>query len=352
MDSQGEMTPRYGPFPCYAWLMDAVASFPRPVSTMGIEPARLQFIEREFHDVLEKGADPSLVREIHNALFVEGKSVAVLRHQLWARRRAARVVAVTSGKGGVGKTTVAVNLAVSLAERGLRVLLFDADLGMANVHVFAGVTPRGTLLDVVEGRATLAQIVSTGPAGVRVVCGASGVTRLADLNLRVVEFLGDELARLAKAFDLVVIDTGAGISSQVLRFLTMATEIVVVATPNLASTLDAYGLIKVVREARLPARIHVLVNQSDDDAQAKSVFERLHCCAERHLQFSPSNLDALRRDPGIEAANQSRQPLVLGTPQSENARRFATIAERLAELKPSPQAPLVSAHAVPPPAAL
>lgn len=332
-------------------VMDVFNSFPNPGSTMGIEPARLQFIEREFRDVFDQGADASLLREIHDALFVEGKSIAVLRNQLWTRRRALRVVAVTSGKGGVGKTTVAVNLAVALAERGLRVLLFDADLGMANVHIFAGVTPRGTLLDVVEGRATLAQILSNGPAGVRVVCGASGVARLADLNQRVVEFLGGELARLAGAFDLLMIDTGAGISSQVMRFLAMANEIVVVATPNLAATLDAYGLIKVVREARLPARIHVLVNQSEDDAQAESVFERIHRCAERFLQFSPLNLDGLRRDPAIEAANQSRQPLVLATPQNENARRFATIAERLAELEPLSQAPPVPSDAVPHPAA-
>ena len=326
-------------------------SFRNIDSAIGIEPARLQFIEREFHDVLKQSADSSLLREIHDALFVEGKSIPVLRNQLWARRRALRVVAVTSGKGGVGKTTVAVNLGVAFAKRGLRVLVFDADLGMANVHIFAGVTPRGTLLDVVEGRATLAEIVSDGPAGVRVVCGASGVTRLADLNLRVIEFLGGELMRLADAFDLLVIDTGAGISSQVMRFLTMANEIIVVVTPNLAATLDAYGLIKVVREARLPARIHVLVNQSEDDAQAESVFARLHRCAEQYLQFSPSHLEALRRDLAIEAANQSRQPLVLGTPQNENARRFATIAARLAELQPLSQAPPIPSRASPHPAA-
>jgi flagellar biosynthesis protein FlhG len=326
--------------------MDVFNSSPVPGSSMGIEPARLQFIEREFRDVFDKSADASLLRQIHDALFVEGKPIAVVRNQLWGRQRALRVIAVTSGKGGVGKTTVAVNLAVALAERGLRVLLFDADLGMANVHVFAGVTPRGTLLDVVEGRATIAQILSNGPAGVRVVCGASGVAGLADLNLRVIEFLGGELARFADAFDLLLIDTGAGISSQVMRFLAMANEIVVVATPNLASTLDAYGLIKVVREARLPARVHVLVNQSEDDAQAESVFERLRGCAERFLQFSPMKLEALRRDPAIEAANQSRQPLVLAKPRNKNARRFATIAEQLAELEPLSQATAVPSDAV------
>lgn len=309
-----------------------------------IEPARLQFIEREFRDVLGSPGEARLIQEIHHALFSEGKSPAVVRNELRRRQRVLRVIAVTSGKGGVGKTTVSVNLAVALAGRGRRVLLFDADLGMANVHIFAGVTPRGTLLDVVEGRSTLAQVLTGGPAGVQIVCGASGVAGLADLDGRVIERLGRELARLADDFDVLLIDTGAGISAQVMQFLTLAHEMIVVATPNLAATLDAYGVIKVAREARLPAQISILVNQTDDETEAGAIFARLSGCAHRFLHFLPASLGSLRRDPAVEAANQSRQPLVLAQPGSENARRFEAMAGQLLE-EPAENTALPSSRA-------
>ena len=312
------------------------ANAPRPE----IEPAHRQFIEREFAEVLRDDHDGRRIREIHHALFTEGKSLAVVRNRFNRRHHALRVIAVTSGKGGVGKTTVSVNLATALAGRGRRVLLFDADLGMANVHIFAGVTPRGTLLDVVEGRSTLAQVLTPGPAGIQIVCGASGVAGLADLDPRVITHLGRELARLADGFDVLLIDTGAGISAQVMQFLTLAHEMIVVATPNLAATLDAYGVIKVAREARLPAQISILVNQTDDEAEAAAIFARLSGCAHRFLDFLPASLGSLRRDPAVEAANQSRQPLVLAQPASENARRFTDMAARL--LDESPAAPAAS----------
>lgn len=309
-----------------------------------IEPARLQFIEREFHDLLGENADPAVVRQIHDALFIQGKSIAVLRNQLGRRRHEMRVIAVTSGKGGVGKTTVSVNLAVALAGCGLRVLLFDADLGMANVHIFAGVTPRATILDLVEGRAALAQILTTGPAGIQIICGASGIAGLADLDLRIIEFLSRELVRLAGNFDILLIDTGAGISGQVMRFLATAHDIIVVATPNLASTLDAYGVMKVSREQRLPGRIHLLINQTNDEAQADAVFERLSGCASRFLEFMPASLGSLRRDAAIEASNQSRRPLVLAKPKNKNTARFTAMAERFVEVEFSSNPPNVSIH--------
>ena len=250
-----------------------------------IEPSRLQFIAREFREFLE--GDPtdsgdsfdegafSLLQQIHERLFQRGESPDSIRQALRGQMRKLQVVAVTSGKGGVGKTTVSVNLAVALAQYGRRVLLVDADLGMANVHVFAGIQPRATLLDLLDGNLSLAEVVSPGPGGIHVVCGPSGISRAADLDPRRIEMLGREFVRWGSSYDVLVLDTGAGISAQVLQFLAMAEEIVVVATPNLASTLDAYGMVKVIHERRLAGRIRVLVDQAESDAQAEAVLARI-----------------------------------------------------------------------------
>ena len=278
----------------------------------------------------------AILRRIHQQFFIDGKPIPAIRRELGDSRRTLHVIAVTSGKGGVGKTTVSINLAIALAKRGLRTLLFDADLGMANVHVYAGVTPRMTLLDVVEGRASLAQVLTNGPGDIQVICGASGVSRLADLDLRAIEFLGRELRRLATTIDVLVLDTGAGISSQVMQFLALADETVVVATPNLAATLDAYGVIKAAREARLESRMHVLVNQAADGAEADSVLSRISGCAQRFLQFTPGSLGSLRRDEAFEIANHNRRPLMIAHPESENARRIIAMASRLAPAAPEP----------------
>jgi flagellar biosynthesis protein FlhG len=188
---------------------------------------------------------------------------------------------------------------------------------------------------VVQGRATLSQIVTPGPAGVQVVCGASGVAQLADLASGSIEALCRDLAGLARAYDVLVLDTGAGISAQVLKFLAMAGEIVVVTTPNLAAVLDAYGVIKAAREARLTGRIGLLVNQAGAPAEVETVYRRIRGCAERFLQFAPALLGSLARDTAFEASNQSRLPLALSAPENPNAARLSEIAHHLIDRPPT-----------------
>lgn len=302
-----------------------------------IEPARLQFIQQAFPEVASGQRDPGdVVQWIHDRLFVEGWSIGAVRAELNRAVSPLRTIAVTSGKGGVGKTTVAVNLAASIARQGRRVLLFDADLGMANVHIFAGINPTLTLLDVVDARASLDQVLQAGPAGMQVICGASGIARLADLNPAVLEALGRELLRVASDFDVLVIDTGAGISSMVTHFLALVQETVVVAAPSLAATLDAYGVVKAVHENRLRTRLHVLINQAEDEPQAARVLERITGCASRFLQRSLGTIGSLPRDPAFEQANHSRRPLVLTQPDSPSAQRLAEIAAFLVPPEPVP----------------
>ena len=308
----------------------------RAAHLIGIEPSRLQFIAGEFGEFLVGAAtntfdqrEFSFLQDVHERIFHHGESPESIRQTLRSQERRLLVVAVTSGKGGVGKTTVSVNLSVAFSQHGLRVLLLDGDLGMANVHVFAGIQPRSTLLDFFDGGRALSEVVSPGPAGIDVICGPSGVTRIADLDPRRIELLGRELTQCNDRYDILVIDTGAGISAQVMQFLAMSETIVVVATPNLASTLDAYGVVKVMHERRLPGRIHILVNQADNAAQAETVLGRIASCARQFLQFSPASLGFLPRDPIFEAANQSRRPLVLAAPEHENSIRFLAIARQI-----------------------
>jgi len=300
----------------------------------GLQPSRVQFIRKLFPEL--SGLGPTgracdWLCWVHDRLFLDGWQISAVRAELARAQRSVRVLAVTSGKGGVGKTTIVVNLAVAFAQRGRRVLLFDADLGMANSHVFAGVNPKATILDVIDGRVPLENILQPGPAGVQIICGVSGVGRLADLGDRVLEVLGHELLRVAGNFDVLLIDTGAGVGPTVMHFVALAGDVIVVATPNLAATLDAYGVIKVTQELRLKTRLHVLVNEADDQAQATSVLGRITGCANRFLQMAPGELGFLYRDPAFETANQHRRPLILTDPGSTHALRFAEIAARLEE---------------------
>jgi flagellar biosynthesis protein FlhG len=301
-----------------------------------IEPARIQFIEQTFRDLLGPRFDSTidrgrlqLIRWVHQRLFLEGAPLETVRLELNRRLRTTQLLAVTSGKGGVGKTTVSVNLAVACARQGKRVLLFDADLGMANVHVFAGVNPRHTILDVIDGRTSLDEIRVPGPAGVELICGASGIGRLSDLNPTALEQLGTELLRVAAGFDVLIMDTGAGIAASVTQFLRLAHEAIVVTTPNIAATLDAYGVIKLAHESQIPARLHLLVNQAADEAEAERVSTRIGDCAERFLQCSIGNLGFLVRDAEVERANQTRLPLTLTQPSHLNAVRLFAIATAL-----------------------
>ena len=309
---------------------------PRPV----IEPAQMQFIEANFNDFL--GSRPTdtesmktwrqnLAFWIHERIFEFRDPVATVRAELNSAIQRTRTIAVTSGKGGVGKTTFAVNLAVACAHLNRRVLLFDADFGTANVHVYAGVNPEVTLLDVIDGRAPVKNVILPGPGGIHLVCGASGNSRMADLTLSTLEALGRELLNLALDFDVLIIDTGAGISSAVTHFLGLAQDTIVVATPGLASILDAYGVIKLSHENRLPTRVHLLVNQAETPEQADTVRDRIAGCADRFLASSLHTYGYLDRDALLEQSTQMRRPLMVGHPGSANAMRIQSIAGQLME---------------------
>ncbi|HHZ89382.1 TPA: MinD/ParA family protein, partial [Candidatus Poribacteria bacterium] len=186
-----------------------------------------------------------------------------------------RTIAVTGGKGGVGKTNVATNLAIAMAQLGKRVGILDADLGLANVDVMLHVNPRYTLKHVVTGEKKIEDIIVKGPLGISVIAGSSGIKTMADLPVQIHKKLIGELHRLNNLIDILIIDTPAGIGNNVLSFVLAADEILAVTIPDPMAYTDAYALIKVISRWRQDAQINLLINMVRTAAQAREVAEIL-----------------------------------------------------------------------------
>jgi flagellar biosynthesis protein FlhG len=241
-------------------------------------------------------------------------------------RSSCRVVAITGGKGGVGKTNVAVNLSLALAEAGARVLLFDADLGLANVDVVLGITPPLTLDNVMRREAELEQIVYTGPFGLHFLPGGTGFAALANAGtLEIVRLLG-QLRALERDHDLILLDTAAGIADNVLRFVQAADDVVVVSTPEPTALLDAFGLLKALAAERQRARYQLLVNMVSQASEVGQTHRSLAAAAQRFAGLSLGLLGALPRDPAVELAVRRRVPVLLGAPDSPAAQQLRMIA--------------------------
>ena len=243
------------------------------------------------------------------------------------------VVAVTSGKGGVGKTSLAVNLGVMLASRGLRTVLLDADLGLANAQLFLGVRCRYSLADLVRGRAGLEEILVRGAGGLGLIPGGSGLTELADLSDSQAQRLLDVVTRLRRTADVLLLDTSPGVSRTVLRFLEAAHQVLVVATPNLASMLDAYGLLRAAAEQRVAARLDVVVNRVRSPAQAQAVHGKLCRAAGPLLASKPRLLGYVFEDSAVEEAIQAQTPLARLRPEAPAVLCLEELVRRLAGMR-------------------
>jgi flagellar biosynthesis protein FlhG len=244
---------------------------------------------------------------------------------------APRVISVTSGKGGVGKTNVVANLAVALARLGQRVLVLDADLGLANLDVLLGLSPRWNIRHVLTGEKRLDEVIVDGPGGIKVLPASSGVQELTQLGEEQKLLLLSELDGLEPDCDLLLIDTGAGISPNVTYFNLAALERIVVVTPEPTSITDAYALIKVMATRHATRSFKLLVNQVKGEAEARGVFAKLVRVVDRFIgQVSLECLGWVPTDGCLPKAVQRQQAVVELYPECPASRGFGRVAEAIA----------------------
>jgi flagellar biosynthesis protein FlhG len=253
----------------------------------------------------------------------------------WSRPQL-RSLVITSGKGGVGKSTLAANLAVALGQAGARVLLVDADFSQANLDLLLGVHPRWDLQHVLSGEKSLEEIVVSGPPGVRLVPAASGVPELADLDDYRLEVLWRGMSQLEHDADVVLIDTASGVSRPVTWLCHAAREVLVVTTPEMPAFSDAYGLIKLLQQQGLTRPPHLVVNHADGPEEAEETAQRIRLVARRFLQLELDPWGSVPYDPAVPRAVRQQEPVLTAFPQSPAAHAIRALARHLWDVVPPP----------------
>lgn len=245
----------------------------------------------------------------------------------------ARVIAVTSGKGGVGKTSLSVNLAIMMSRMGKRVVVFDADFGLANVEVMLGIRPRFNLLDVIHNEKRIEEIITEGPNKIGFISGGSGVSELATLDNDSIKSLVSELTKLDSMYDIVIIDTGAGITDSVMEFVMVSPEVLLVVTQEPTSITDAYSLLKVLRRKEkfnpLYKTIHVVANRVDDDEEGLEIFNKMNTVSSKFLNTKLQYLGSVIQDRNASMAIIEQKPIVMAYPQSQAAKDITQVAYKL-----------------------
>lgn len=300
----------------------------------GLEESLLRFYESEYPDELPR-------KILHGDTFtfeadaVESFKLIHKRHSSLqdftlenASERYGRVIAVTSGKGGVGKTNIALNLAIALQKLGKMCIVLDADMGMANVHLLAGITPQYDLLDFISSKAGVSDLILEGPEGIGIIPGGAGIAALADCSRYERQKVIMALQQIERAADIIIIDTGAGISSNVRDFLTAADEILFVLTPEITSLADAYGLLKVLHQNNhiTEKPLYSVVNMTETLKEAADVASRFSTCAQRFLGRSVKSLGYIMKDSAVRAATVRRIPYSVFSPQSRVSKNTSNLA--------------------------
>ena len=245
----------------------------------------------------------------------------------------ARIIAVTSGKGGVGKSSFSINIAIQLAHMGKKVIVLDADFGLANIEVMLGIIPKANLSDLMFKGKELKDIILDGPDGVRFISGGSGVSKLSDLNTDQIKSVLNKMSQLEELADVIIIDTGAGMASSVMEFLVASPEIVIVTTPEPTSITDSYALLKglTMYDGFNPqkTRIRIVTNKVTSPNEGRLLFEKLSMVLKQFLNLDVEFLGIVMSDATISKAVMKQTPVSIMYPDSESSHNFYNIAKTL-----------------------
>ena len=241
---------------------------------------------------------------------------------------ATRTIVISSGKGGVGKTSLSVSLAIALAEAGKSVTLVDADLGLANINVILGIIPKYNLYHVIKGKKKLKDIIIEVPEGIKIIAGASGFHQLANLEPKQREEFIGSIAELAND-DYLIVDTGAGISQNVLSFVMAADEVIVVTTPEPTAITDAYGIMKAIASQSTEKHIKLIVNRAQSVAEGKRVAQRVINIAGQFLNIKVEDLGFVYEDICVPKSVRNQKPFYVSYPKSRASGCVKVIADRL-----------------------
>lgn len=242
----------------------------------------------------------------------------------------ARVITVTSGKGGVGKSNTSINLAVQMKKLGKRVIILDADFGLANIEIMFGTVPKHNLCDLIYQGKSIRDIITWGPGEVGFISGGSGIAGLSNLGGNYLSYIIQNLNELDSIADVVIIDTGAGISDAVLEFLVASGEILLVTTPEPTSITDSYSLLKALnrhpRFSLTDSQIKVIANRVESEEGGKALFTKLNAVVSRYLKIPISYLGAIPQDAQLAEAVMQQTPVSIQKPNAKSTKAFESIA--------------------------
>ncbi len=254
-----------------------------------------------------------------------------------AVRPLARVITVTSGKGGVGKSNTAINLAINFKKMGKRVIILDADFGLANIEIMFGTMPRHNLSDLIYQGKSITEIITWGPGEVGFISGGSGIAGLSNLGKEYLNYIIQNLAALDAIADVIIIDTGAGISDAVLEFLVASGEILLITTPEPTSITDSYSLLKALnrhpRFTKENSQIKMIANRVEGEKDGDVLFKKLNMVVSRFLGLPLEYLGAVPQDKHLAQAVMQQTPVSLASPNSRSAKAYEAIAARLMHME-------------------
>ncbi|REK76526.1 MinD/ParA family protein [Paenibacillus paeoniae] len=247
-------------------------------------------------------------------------------------RKDTRVITVTSGKGGVGKSNFSLNFSLALQRLGKKVLLFDADIGMANIDVLMGQSSPYSLYHLLKQEKTIWDIVCSGPEGLHYIAGGSGFMDLLELSEDQIARFVSEVEKLHGEYDVILFDTGAGLSKETVKFITAAQETIVVTTPEPTSLTDAYALIKMVKSIDPSVAFKLIVNRASDEREGRATAQKISLVASRFLQSDIPALGMIPDDPYVSKAVKRQVPFLIGYPDCVSAAAVERIAQSFLDM--------------------